>query len=78
MPAADILKAAQGAERKLITGIEVFDLYEGAGIPDGSKSVAVAVRLQPSERTLTDAEIEAVSAKIVAEVSKKTGATLRS
>jgi phenylalanyl-tRNA synthetase beta chain len=76
--AADILKAAQGAERKLITGIEVFDLYEGAGIPDGSKSVAVAVRLQPSERTLTDAEIEAVSAKIVAEVSKKTGATLRS
>ncbi|MCY1641374.1 MULTISPECIES: phenylalanine--tRNA ligase subunit beta [Methylorubrum] len=78
VPAADILKAAQGAERKLITGIEVFDLYEGAGIPDGSKSVAVAVRLQPSERTLTDAEIEAVSAKIVAEVSKKTGATLRS
>ncbi|AMB44767.1 phenylalanine--tRNA ligase subunit beta [Methylobacterium sp. AMS5] len=78
VPAADILKAAQGAERKLITGIEVFDLYEGAGIPDGSKSVAVAVRLQPSERTLTDAEIEAVSAKIVAEVGKKTGATLRS
>ena len=78
VPAADILKAAQGAERKLITGIEVFDLYEGAGIPDGSKSIAVAVRLQPSERTLTDAEIEAVSAKIVAEVSKKTGATLRS
>ncbi|CAX23900.1 phenylalanine tRNA synthetase, beta-subunit [Methylorubrum extorquens DM4] len=78
VPAADILKAAQGAERKLITGIEVFDLYEGTGIRDGSKSVAVAVRLQPSERTLTDAEIEAVSAKIVAEVSKKTGATLRS
>ncbi|HJE23077.1 MAG TPA: phenylalanine--tRNA ligase subunit beta [Methylorubrum populi] len=76
--AADILKAAQGAERKLITGVEVFDLYEGAGIPDGAKSVAVAVRLQPAERTLTDAEIEAVSAKIVAEVSKKTGATLRS
>ncbi|CAO4163906.1 phenylalanine--tRNA ligase subunit beta [Methylorubrum populi] len=76
--AADILKAAQGAERKLITGVEVFDLYEGPGIPDGAKSVAVAVRLQPAERTLTDAEIEAVSAKIVAEVSKKTGATLRS
>lgn len=74
---ADILKAAQGAERKLIAGIDVFDLYEGVGIPEGSKSVAVAVRLQPTERTLTDAEIEAVSAKIVAEVSKKTGATLR-
>ncbi|SFL29829.1 phenylalanine--tRNA ligase subunit beta [Methylorubrum salsuginis] len=74
---ADILKAAQGAERKLIAAIDVFDLYEGIGIPEGSKSVAVAVRLQPTERTLTDAEIEAVSAKIVAEVGKKTGATLR-
>ncbi|MEH3118504.1 MAG: phenylalanine--tRNA ligase subunit beta [Methylorubrum populi] len=76
--AADILKAAQGAERKMIANVEVFDLYEGAGIPEGAKSVAVAVRLQPSGRTLTDAEIETVSARIVAEVSKKTGATLRS
>ena len=59
-------------------GVEVFDLYEGAGVPDGSKSVAIAVRLQPVERTLTDAEIEAVSAKIVTEVSRRTGATLRS
>jgi phenylalanyl-tRNA synthetase beta chain len=46
-------------------------------VPDGAKSVAIAVRLQPVERTLTDAEIEAVSARIVAEVSRKTGATLR-
>lgn len=78
VPAGDIVKAAQGAERKLVTGVEVFDLYEGAGVPDGSKSVAIAVRLQPVERTLTDAEIEAVSAKIVTEVSRRTGATLRS
>lgn len=77
VPAGDIVKAAQGAERKLIAGIEVFDLYEGAGIPDGAKSVAIAVRLQPVERTLTDAEIEAVTARIVAEVARKTGATLR-
>ncbi|MCJ2060555.1 phenylalanine--tRNA ligase subunit beta [Methylobacterium sp. J-048] len=77
VPAGDIVKAAQGAERKLVTGVEVFDLYEGTGVPEGSKSVAVAVRLQPVERTLTDAEIEAVSAKIVAEVSRRTGATLR-
>ncbi|MCJ2053608.1 phenylalanine--tRNA ligase subunit beta [Methylobacterium sp. J-070] len=77
VPAGDIVKAAQGAERKLVTGVDVFDLYEGPGIPEGSKSVAVAVRLQPVERTLTDAEIEAVSAKIVAEVSRRTGATLR-
>ena len=77
VPAGDIVKAAQGAERKLVTGVEVFDLYEGTGVPEGSKSVAIAVRLQPLERTLTDAEIEAVSAKIVAEVSRRTGATLR-
>ncbi|MCJ2135731.1 phenylalanine--tRNA ligase subunit beta [Methylobacterium sp. J-026] len=78
VPAGDIVKAAQGAERKLVTGVDVFDLYEGPGVPAGSKSVALAVRLQPVERTLTDAEIEAVSAKIVAEVVRRTGATLRS
>jgi phenylalanyl-tRNA synthetase beta chain len=78
VPAGDLVKAAQGAERKLVTGVDVFDLYEGPGVPEGSKSVALAVRLQPLERTLTDAEIEAVSARIVAEVARKTGATLRS
>ncbi|KQP75140.1 phenylalanine--tRNA ligase subunit beta [Methylobacterium sp. Leaf113] len=76
--AGEVVKAAQGAERKLITGIDVFDIYEGVGIPEGSKSVAIAVRLQPVDRTLTDAEIEAVTARIVAEVGRKTGATLRS
>ncbi|KMO21813.1 phenylalanine--tRNA ligase subunit beta [Methylobacterium platani] len=75
--AGDILKAAQAAERTLVTGIEVFDVYEGPGIGEDQKSVAVAVRLQPTDRTLTDAEIEAVSQKIVAEVTRKTGATLR-
>jgi len=77
VPAGDIVKAAQNAERKLVTGVNVFDLYEGPGVPEGAKSVAIAVRLQPVERTLTDAEIEAVSAKIVAEVARRTGATLR-
>ncbi len=76
--AGDVVKAAQAAERKLVTGIDVFDIYEGVGIPEGAKSVAIAVRLQPVDRTLTDAEIEAVSARIVAEVARKTGATLRS
>ncbi len=75
--AGEVVKAAQAAERKLIAGIDVFDVYEGVGIPEGSKSVAIAVRLQPVERTLTDAEIEAVTARIVAEVGRKTGATLR-
>ncbi|MBZ6076597.1 phenylalanine--tRNA ligase subunit beta [Microvirga puerhi] len=76
--AGDIVKFAQGAERQLITGVNVFDVYEGPGIDEGKKSVAIAVTLQPTEKTLTDAEIEAVSAKIVAEVGKKTGAVLRS
>jgi phenylalanyl-tRNA synthetase beta chain len=75
--AGEVVKAAQGAERTLITGVEVFDLYEGTGIPEGQKSVAIAVTLQPTEKTLTDAEIDALAAKIVAEVVKKTGATLR-
>ena len=77
VPAGDVVKAAQGAERKLIAGVDVFDLYEGPGVAEGSKSIAVAVRLQPTDKTLTDAEIEAVSAKIVAEVSRRTGASLR-
>ncbi len=75
--AGDIVKAAQGAERQLIVGVDVFDIYEGTGIDPDKKSVAIAVTLQPTEKTLTDVEIEAVSAKIVAEVSKKTGAVLR-
>lgn len=77
VPANDILKAAQAAERTLVVDAGVFDVYEGPGIGADQKSVAVAVTLQPTERTLTDAEIEAVSAKIVEEVTKKTGATLR-
>jgi phenylalanyl-tRNA synthetase beta chain len=75
--AADIVRAAAGADRKLITGVTVFDLYEGAGIAAGKKSVAIAVTIQPRERTMTDAEIEALAAKIVAEVSKRTGGALR-
>ena len=76
-PAGDILKAALAADRALIAAVDVFDVYRGAGVPDGQKSVAIAVTLQPRERTLTDAEIEAAVAKVVAEVGKKTGATLR-
>jgi phenylalanyl-tRNA synthetase beta chain len=75
--AGDIVKAAQAAERALITQVAVFDVYEGTGIPADKKSVAIAVTLQPRDKTLTEADIEAVSAKIVAEVGKKTGAILR-
>jgi len=75
--AGEILKSALGADRALITCANVFDVYQGTGIPEGKKSVAISVTLQPREKTLTDTEIEAVMQKIVAEVTKKTGATLR-
>jgi phenylalanyl-tRNA synthetase beta chain len=75
--AGDIVRAAQGVDKKLITDVTVFDVYEGKGIDDGKKSIAIAVTMQPREKTLTDQEIEAVAAKIVAEVTKKTGGVLR-
>jgi phenylalanyl-tRNA synthetase beta chain len=75
--AADIIRTAQGVDKKLITGVSIFDVYEGKGIGEGQKSVAVEVILQPQDRTLNDTEIEAVATRIVAEVGKKTGATLR-
>jgi phenylalanyl-tRNA synthetase beta chain len=73
----DIVRTAQGADKKLITDVTVFDVYEGKGIEDGKKSVAIAVTIQPREKTLTDQEIDAVAAKIVEDVSKKTGGILR-
>jgi phenylalanyl-tRNA synthetase beta chain len=76
--ANDVLKAAESAERSLVAGVGVFDVYRGEGVAEGAKSIAIHVTLQPRERTLTDAEIDAAMSKIVAEVSKKTGATLRS
>lgn len=72
-----VLRAAKGAERNLITNAVLFDRYQGKGVPEGKVSLAIAVTLQPAEKSLTDAEIEAVCAKIVADVAKKTGATLR-
>jgi phenylalanyl-tRNA synthetase beta chain len=75
--AGDILRAAQSVDRKLITAVTVFDVYEGKGIDEAKKSVAIAVTMQPREKTMTDQEIDAVAAKIVAEVNKKTGGVLR-
>ena len=73
----DIVRAAAGVDKKLVTAVTVFDVYEGKGIDDDKKSVAIAVTIQPREKTLTDQEIDAVAAKIVVEVTKKTGGTLR-
>ncbi|HEY2242857.1 MAG TPA: phenylalanine--tRNA ligase subunit beta, partial [Xanthobacteraceae bacterium] len=75
--AGDIVRAAQGVDKKLITAVTVFDVYEGKGIDEAKKSVAIAVTMQPREKTMTDQEIDAVAAKIVAEVNKKTGGVLR-
>jgi phenylalanyl-tRNA synthetase beta chain len=75
--AGDMVRAAQGVDKKLITDVTVFDVYEGKGIDDGKKSIAIAVTLQPREKTMTDEEIDAVGSKIVAEVTKKTGGVLR-
>jgi phenylalanyl-tRNA synthetase beta chain len=76
--AADsVVRAAKGAERTLITGVTLFDVYEGGQMAEGKKSLGVEVTFQPRERTLTDAEIEAASQKVIAAVAKATGATLR-
>src|SRR6478735_6824435 len=75
--AGDLVRAAQGVDKKLIIDVTVFDVYEGKGIDEAKKSIAIAVTLQPREKTMTDEEIDAVGAKIVAEVTKKTGGTLR-
>ncbi len=75
--AADLVRAARNADKTLIKSAAVFDLYAGAGIEEGKKSLALTVRLEPPDRTLTDPEIDAVAKKIVANVGKLTGGVLR-
>ena len=75
--AEKLVRAARNSDKTLIAGARVFDVYAGKGVPEGKKSLAIAVTLQPVERTLTDAEIEAVCNKIVAAVTKATNAVLR-
>ncbi len=77
VPADAVIRAAKSADKALIADVAVFDLFAGAGVGEGKKSLAIQVTLQPAERTLTDAEIEAVAQKIVAAVTKATGGTLR-
>jgi len=72
-----VLRAAKGADKKLVTEVRLFDVYTGQGVPDGKKSLGLTITLQPVEATLTDEAIEAVSKTIVAQVAKLTGATLR-
>ena len=77
-PAGEVVRPILAADKALIAGARVFDVYQGKGVPQGQKSVAVEVTVQPVEKTLTDAEIEALSARIVAAADKAVGAKLRS
>lgn len=72
----DLVRAVSAADKALIAEVRVFDLYRGPGVPEGKASMALEVVIQPREATLTEAEIDALSAKIVA-AAEKTGATLR-
>jgi phenylalanyl-tRNA synthetase beta chain len=76
-PADAVVRAAQSADRTLVTDVSVFDVFAGEALGAGRKSVAISVTLQPRTATLTDAEIDAVAAKIVANVAKRAGGTLR-
>ena len=75
--AAKICRAAAGADKKLITGVAVFDIFEGAALGEGKKSIAIEVAIQPTERTLTDEDFDALSARITGNVEKQTGGVLR-
>jgi len=75
--AMTLVNAALGADKSLITDVRVFDEFTGGNLGEGQKSLAIAVRMQPREKTLTESEIEAVSAKVVDKVQKATGGTLR-
>lgn len=77
-PAQDVIKAAGAGDKKLISDVRLFDVYQGKGIEVGKKSLAIEVVIQPTDKTLTDEEIEAISEKVVAQVAKSTGGVLRS
>ncbi len=73
VPAGNIIKAAKGADKQLISDVTLFDVYRGKGVDDGQKSLAIDVTLSPTQDTLTDADIEAVSGKIIEKVMKAGG-----
>ncbi len=75
--AGAVLRAASGADRKLITNVNVFDIFEGASLGEGKKSIAIEVMIQPMEKTLTDEDFEALTGRIVSNVEKSTGGVLR-
>jgi phenylalanyl-tRNA synthetase beta chain len=77
LPAESLLRAARGVDRALVSDVRLFDVYQGKGLPEGKKSLAITVVLQPETATLTDEQIDAFSKKLVAQVAKATGGELR-
>jgi len=77
VPAGDVVRAALGADKALNPSVNVFDVFTGGNLGDGKKSLAIEVTLQPTDHTLTDAEIDKVSEKIIAAVKKATGGEIR-
>ncbi len=75
--ALNVVNAAAGADKALIEDVRVFDEFIGGSLGEGKKSLAITVRMQPTEKTLTEKDIEAVAAKIVEKVAKATGGVLR-
>lgn len=75
--ATDVIAAARNADRTHISEVRVFDVYEGDNLPEGKKSLALAVTFQPVENTFTDKDIEVLMQKVIVEVGKKTGGELR-
>ena len=78
LPAESLLRAARAVDKKLVAEVRLFDVYEGQGLPEGKKSLAIQVTLQPVDATLTEAALEGFAKKLVEQVAKATGGTLRS
>ena len=77
VPASELLRAVERAHSSLIGAVTLFDIYQGAGIPEGQKSIALSVTFTPATQSLSEAEITDLSAQITALAAKKCGAVLR-
>ena len=76
LPAGDLLRVVKGADKANIVDARIFDDFRGAGVPEGKKSLAVEVTLQPSDKSFTDADLKAIAERVVAAVTKL-GSSLR-
>jgi len=77
VPAATLIRAAQGADKQLVTGVNVFDLFEGPSLGEGKKSVAIELIIQPRNRTLTEEDLDKLAKSVIANVEKSSGGVLR-